>query len=53
VRRGWRSGLLLPQVAEENGLGPEEFLEQTLLKAGIEGALAPDDELFAFSATVF
>lgn len=35
VSRGMYSGLLLPQVMEEFHLSPEEFLEQTCLKAGM------------------
>ena len=55
VRRGRASGLLLPQVAPDNGWGPEEFLAAACRKAG----LGPDvwreagTELFTFSADVF
>ncbi|MBI5562267.1 MAG: AmmeMemoRadiSam system protein A [Deltaproteobacteria bacterium] len=35
IIKGRRSGLLLPQVAVELGLGREEFLDQTCLKAGL------------------
>ncbi len=35
VRRGPRSGLLLPQVAPEWGWGREEFLRRTFEKAGL------------------
>ena len=35
VSDGLTSGLLLPQVAVEYGLGPEDFLSQTCLKAGL------------------
>ena len=35
MRRGGRSGLLLPQVATEQGWDREEFLDHTCLKAGL------------------
>lgn len=35
IRKGRRSGLLLPQVAVENGFEREEFLAHTCLKAGL------------------
>jgi len=35
VSAGDRSGLLLPQVATEFGFGPEDFLSETCLKAGL------------------
>lgn len=35
VRRGMRSGLLLPQVASERGWDLETFLDHTCLKAGL------------------
>ena len=49
-----RSGLLLPQVATENGWDRETFLRQTCFKAG----LAPDAwkkgaRIFSFEAIVF
>jgi len=55
VRHGPLSGLLLPQVATEWHFTPEQFLEQTCLKAG----LGPGDwldkgtEVLAFRAEVF
>jgi AmmeMemoRadiSam system protein A len=54
VRKGQRSGLLLPQVAMEYHMDRETFLSQTCVKAG----LAPDlwregVELSAFEAQVF
>jgi len=53
VCRGERRGLLLPQMAADNGWGREEFLRQACLKAG----LPPDDwkkgaEVFIFEAQV-
>lgn len=35
LERGSRRGLLLPQVATEHGLGREEFLQETCVKAGL------------------
>ncbi|MEO0105994.1 MAG: AmmeMemoRadiSam system protein B [candidate division WOR-3 bacterium] len=55
IRRGYYSGLLLPQVATDYGWTVEEFLEQTCIKAGL-----PEDaykmkgtEIYKFSAQVF
>ena len=49
------SGLLLPQVATENGWDRETFLEQTCLKAGLppEAYKDKDAKLYLFSAEVF
>src|SRR5262245_41024935 len=35
IRSGHRQGLLLPQVAVEHGLSPEDFLAETCHKAGL------------------
>ncbi len=35
VKKGWYQGLLLPQVATEEGWDAEEFLSQTCRKAGL------------------
>jgi AmmeMemoRadiSam system protein A len=55
IRRGSRMGLLLPQVAPEQGWGREELLAGTCRKAGLppEAWRLPDVELRAFTATVF
>ena len=55
VRRGGRSGLLLPQVATEQGWGREEFLVHTCRKAGLpdEAWRDPDTSIEIFSAIVF
>lgn len=55
VRRGGRSGLLLPQVATEQGWGREEFLAHTCRKAGLpdEAWRDPETVIEIFSATVF
>jgi len=55
VRSGFSSGLLLPQVATEYDWTPEEFLQNTCMKAG----LAPDTwleegtEIFKFQSLIF
>ena len=55
MRRGFRSGLLLPQVATEHQWDRTTFLEHTCMKAG----LAPNDwkdpgtDIYVFSAQVF
>ena len=55
VRRGGRSGLLLPQVATEQGWEREEFLVRTCRKAGLpdEAWRDPDTAIEIFSAIVF
>jgi len=55
IERGHYRGLLLPQVAERYGWSPEEFLDQTCRKAGMEpGCWRSDDaKITAFSAEVF
>ncbi|MEM1578853.1 MAG: TIGR00296 family protein [Archaeoglobaceae archaeon] len=54
VRKGYFSGLLLPQVAVEFGFDAEEFLSQTCMKAG----LSPDCwltgvEVYRFEGQIF
>ena len=57
VRQGHAHAVLLPQVAAEQGLGPEAFLDAVCLKAG----LAPGSwrepagvtQVFTFTADVF
>jgi AmmeMemoRadiSam system protein A len=55
VRRAGRSGLLLPQVADERGWDRERFLDETCRKAGFPPGTwrNRDCELLAFTATVF
>lgn len=55
VQKGAISGLLLPQVAVEWNFGPEEFLRQTFIKAGLhpEDARDPDVRIWKFTAQVF
>ncbi len=54
VRKGGRSGLLLPQVPVERGWSREQFLGQTCVKADLpEDAWKSGAEIYAFSAEVF
>ena len=55
VRRGSRSGLLLPQVATEQGWDREMFLAHTCMKAGLPGDAwkSPETTIEMFSAIVF
>ena len=55
VSNGWTSGLLLPQVATEFGMGPEEFLSQACMKAGLQpdAWLSPGVSVQTFQAAVF
>jgi AmmeMemoRadiSam system protein A len=55
VRSGSRSGLLLPQVAAEQGWDRETFLAQTCRKAGLpmDAWRSPETRIEIFSATVF
>ena len=57
VRKGQRSGLLLPQVAPEWGWDVPTLLEQVCLKAGLPGdawrAGNPPATVYRFSAEVF
>ena len=55
IERGPYRGLLLPQVAERYGWTPEEFLDQTCRKAGMQPGCwrDPDAIISAFSAEVF
>jgi AmmeMemoRadiSam system protein A len=55
IRKGYHSGLLLPQVPSEYGWRRQEFLEHTCLKAGLDknDYLDPEATLYKFSAIVF
>jgi AmmeMemoRadiSam system protein A len=55
VRRGYRSGLLLPQVATEQGWEREAFLSHACQKAGLpaDAWKSPDTQIEIFSALVF
>ena len=53
IRKGWASGLLLPQVPVEWGWSREEFLRQVSLKAGLPPDAWREAELYRFTAQVF
>jgi len=55
VRHAGRSGLLLPQVATDNGWDRLTFLEHTCVKAGLprDAWKEPGATLLAFTAVVF
>ncbi len=56
IRRGYRSGCFLPQVASETGWSKEEFLSYCCShKAGLEPDAwkNPDTEVYLFTAEVF
>jgi len=55
IVKGRASGLLLPQVATDNGFTREEFLDNVCYKAGLPASAWKDKEskLFSFSAEVF
>jgi AmmeMemoRadiSam system protein B/AmmeMemoRadiSam system protein A len=55
IKRGYYSGLLLPQVATDYGWTVEEFLEHTCNKAGLpsDAYKQKGTEVFKFSAEVF
>ncbi|MBN2322412.1 MAG: AmmeMemoRadiSam system protein A [Spirochaetes bacterium] len=55
IKRGFQQGLLLPQVATEEGWDRETFLEHTCYKAGLGGGCwkRQGTEISVFSAEVF
>jgi AmmeMemoRadiSam system protein B/AmmeMemoRadiSam system protein A len=55
IRKGYRSGLLLPQVPVEQGWNREQFLSHTCLKAGLppNSYKEKDAQLFCFTGQVF
>lgn len=55
IRKGFRSGLLLPQVPVEQGWNREQFLANTCLKAGLppNSYKEKDAQLFCFTGQVF
>jgi AmmeMemoRadiSam system protein A len=55
VSRGWRRGVLLPQVAAEYRWESGQFLEETCVKAGLERDAwkDPQTRILAFTAEVF
>jgi AmmeMemoRadiSam system protein A len=55
ITRGFRRGVLLPQVATENGWDRETFLAHTCIKAGLDRDAwkEPDTRIEVFTADVF
>ncbi len=55
VRKGARSGLLLPQVPVEWNWNKKEFLEETCMKAGLNARdyLKQDTEIYKFQGIIF
>ena len=54
IKKGFHSGLLLPQVATENNWDREEFLRHTCYKAGLPSdAWKEGAEIYIFSAEIF
>jgi AmmeMemoRadiSam system protein B/AmmeMemoRadiSam system protein A len=54
IAKGKNKGLLLPQVAVENGWSLEEFIEQACLKAGLpRNAWKTGADMYIFEAIVF
>jgi AmmeMemoRadiSam system protein B/AmmeMemoRadiSam system protein A len=55
IKKGWCSGLLLPQVATEYRWDRQTFLEHTCQKAGLPSAAwkEKDIEIYIFSADIF
>jgi AmmeMemoRadiSam system protein B/AmmeMemoRadiSam system protein A len=55
IKKGWSSGLLLPQVATEYGWDRQTFLEHTCQKAGLPSNAwkEKDTEIYIFSADIF
>jgi len=53
IHLGGRSGLLLPQVAAENGWDTDEFLRAVCRKAGLPEDAWPGSDLYRFRAQVF
>jgi AmmeMemoRadiSam system protein A len=55
LKKGWYSGLLLPQVATEYGWDRQTFLEHTCQKAGLPSTAwkEKETEIYIFSADIF
>ena len=55
VQKGYSRGLLLPQVAVENALDEENFLEHTCMKAGISADSWMDEscDVYKFQGQIF
>ncbi len=55
IQKGYARGLLLPQVAPENGFDVETFLEHTCMKAGISADSWMDEscDVYKFQGQIF
>jgi AmmeMemoRadiSam system protein A len=53
IRKDFRVGLLLPQVATDRGWNRDEFLKAVCLKAGLSSRAWRDADLYVFTAEVF
>jgi AmmeMemoRadiSam system protein A len=53
IRREFRVGLLLPQVASDRGWDRDEFLRAICMKAGLPNDAWRDADLYVFTAEVF
>lgn len=55
IKKGFSSGVLLPQVAVEYGWSREEFLDHTCIKAGLRAGTWKDarTEIYIFQAEIF
>ena len=55
IQKGYAKGLLLPQVAPENGFTKEEFLDHTCMKAGISADSWMDEscDVYKFQGQIF
>jgi AmmeMemoRadiSam system protein A len=53
VRKDFRVGLLLPQVATDRAWGRDEFLRSLCYKAGLQPGAWREAELYVFGAEVF
>ena len=53
IRKGFQSGLLLPQVASERSWDRDEFLRAICMKGGLPSNAWRQAELFVFTAEVF
>jgi len=55
IQHGFYSGLLLPQVAPEQGWNAEQFLDHACIKAGLseKAWLEPSTKVYKFQAQIF
>lgn len=55
VQKGYNRGLLLPQVATENNMDVNEFLDHTCMKAGIsaDSWLDASSDVYTFQGQIF